>query len=60
MGDVEPGRANILESQRVTEPKARKDVVLVNHKIFGDVSLPYLYCLLWLNNVNAQSTKLYD
>ena len=35
MADVEPGRANMLERQRVIELKARKDVVLVNNKAFG-------------------------
>ena len=36
MGDVEPGRVNILESQCVFELEARKDVVLVNNKVFGE------------------------
>ena len=36
MADVEPGRANKLESQRVIKLKARKDVVLVNNRVLGE------------------------
>ena len=56
MGDVDPGRANMVKSRRVFELKARKDVVLVNSEVFGDVSVPYLDWLLRLNSFNGQST----
>ena len=36
MADVESGRVSMLVSQRVFEPKACKDVVLVNNKVFGE------------------------
>ena len=56
MGDVYPGRANMLKSRRVFELKARKDVMLVNNDDFGGVRLPYPDYLLRLNSFNGQST----